>query len=557
MADQLASRIATRVLKRAVHFYPREKRAWGEAIVAEADSAAELGDAMSWMIGGLMVAFRAFWSRLFQRPAGKNETLLIGTAQIPPRVPWKVAFVCVTISAALLLVPDLRQALSVTYSSWTSEFIPQDETAMWEKIAREAESKGDAPAMAFAAMRLPSPQGERFDEAVRLAERAVAKDASLTWTYYFLAQGRADSRFRGSPHPELTDRLQEWDPKNAVPYLAEADAIASAHSDDPQWRVWPNVSVDPPNPEDVARLRARDPRWLERMGRAFAAPTYDAYFDRRLNLDLQVMQRLGVMDPQLAVNAYFSGNRLPNLGQWRDYAALRVAEGEEAERAGQWENAANEYWAVAQFGQRVCLGGKLDVEVELVIARGLQEIAFKHLEPVLLRLGRVQEAQAVAYAAQLQHAENDETRARSRSEGQRLFMFSLASGLWVHFCAIVFDASVLLMAIVLLAFALKRAPRFVRLGLTYAPLLLVLSCTGLLCTYHPYAEYYRLYLANPSGQDEESIFNALMVTALPGYAQGHWIMAILNPVSLWWAIIAVLGAVCIWLVSRALRPRPA
>jgi hypothetical protein len=555
MAEPITSRIVVRVLKWAVQLYPPEKRAWGEAIVAEADSAAEVGASVSWMIGGLMVAFRAFVSRLFQRPAGKNETLLAGPAQIPPPIPWKLAVACVAISGALLFVPDLRQALSVTYSSWASEFIPRDETAMWQKIAREAESKGDAPAMAFAAMRLPSPEGERFDEAVRLAEQSVAKDASLTWTYYFLAQRRGDSRFHGSPHPELTQLLQEWDANNAVPYLAEADEIASAHSGDPQWRVWPNVSVDPPNPEDIARLRARDPRWLELMGRAFAAPTYDAYFDRRLNLDLKVMQRLGVMDPQLAVDAYFSGNRLPSLVHWREYAALRVAEGEEAERGGQWENAANEYWALAQFGQRVCLGGKLDVDVELVIARGLQESAFKHLQPVLLKLGHAQEARVVAYAAQLQHAENDETRARSRSVGQRLFMFSVASGLWVHFCAIVFEASVLLTAIVLLTFALKRAPRFVRLGLTYTPLLLVFGCTGLLCTYHPYAEYYRLYLADPSGQDQESIFNALIVTGIPQYAGNHWFLAALNPVSLWWAVIAALGAICIWLLSRTLRHR--
>jgi hypothetical protein len=551
MAELIASRIAVRVLKWAIQLYPPEKRAWGEAIVAEADSAAEVGTALSWMIGGLMVAFRAFFSRLFQRPAGKNETLLVGPAQIPPPVPLKLAFICIAISAALLFVPDLRQALSVTYSSWTSELIPRDETAMWEKIAREAESKGDAPAMAFAAMRLPSPEGERFDEAVRLAEQAVAKDGSLTWTYYFLAQRRGDSRFHGSAHPELAQHLQEWDAKNAVPYLVEADDVGRAHSDDPQWRVWPNVSVDPPKPEDVARLRARDPRWLELMGRAFAAPTYDAYFDRRLNLDLQVMQRLGVMDPQLAVNAYFSGNRLPNLVRWREYAALRVAQGEEAERAFKWENAASEYWTVAQFGQRVCLGGKSDVDVELVIARGLQESAFKHLQPVLLKLGRVQEAQTVAYAGQLQRAENDETRARSRSVGERLFTFSLASGVFVHFCALVFEAMVVLMAVLLIAFALRRAPRFVRLGLTYAPLLLVLSCTGLLCTYHPYAEYYRSFLANPSRQDHESIFNALMVTGIPQYGLRSWTLA-----DFWWAVIAALGTICIWLLSRAVRHRP-
>jgi len=555
MAEPITNRIAARVLKWAVQLYPPEKRVWGEAIVAEADPAAEFGAALSWMIGGLMVAFRAFVSRLFQRPAGKNETLLAGPAQIPAPVPWRLAVVCVAISAALLLVPDLREALSVTYSSWTSEFIPRDENAMWQKIAREAESKGDAPAMAFAAMRLPSPEGQRFDEAVRLAEGAVAKDPSLTWTYYFLALRRGDSRFHGSPHPELTERLQEWDSKNAVPYLAQADAIAGAHGGDLQWRMW-NVSSDPPMQEDVARLRGRDPRWLELMGRAFAEPTYDAYFDRRLNLELQVMQRLGVMDPQRAVNAYIFGNRLPNLVRWREYAALRVAEGEDAERAGQWENAANEYWAVAQFGQRVCLSGKSDAESELVVARRLQQSAFKHLQPVLLKLGRVQEAQAVAYAAQLQQAENDQTRARSTLKWQRFFTFSLASGLLVHFCAFVVAASVVLTGVLLITFSLRRAPRFVRFGLTYTPLLLVLGCASLLCTYHPYAEYYRLYLANPSAQDHESIFNVLMVTGGPQYLT-YWDFVARSDIYFWWAVIATLGALGIWLVSRALRYRPA
>jgi hypothetical protein len=554
MAEHMASRVAVRVLKWAVQLYPPEKRAWGEAIVAEADSAAEVGTALSWMIGGLMVAFRAFFSRLFQRPAGKNETLLVGPAQIPPPVPWRLAVVCVAISAALLFVPDLRQGLSVTYSSWTSEITPRDETALWEKIAREAESKGDAPAMAFAAMRLPSPQGERFDEAVRLAEGAAAKDPSLTWTYYFLAQSQGDSRFHGSPHPELSQRLQEWDPTNAVAYLAEADAIADAHGGDLQWRTW-NVSSDPPMQEDLARLRGRDPRWLELMGRAFAEPTYDAYFDRRLNLELQVMQRLGVMDPQRAVNAYIFGNRLPNLVRWREYAALRVAEGEEAEHAGQWENAANEYWAVAQFGQRVCLSGKSGAEAELVVARRLQQSAFKHLQPVLLKLGRVQEAQAVAYAAQLQQAENDQERARSTLKWQRFFTFSLASGLLVHFCAFVFAASVALMGVLLITFSLRRAPRFVRFGLTYTPLLLVLGCAGLLCTYHPYAEYYRSYLANPSLQDHESIFSVLMVTGGPQYLT-YWDFVARSDIYFWWAVIAVLGAFGVWMVSRALRHRP-
>jgi hypothetical protein len=544
MADTAASRIMQNILTCAIRLYPPEKRAWGEAILAESNSVTEPSAALSWTVGGLMVAFRAFFSRLFQRPAAKNEPALTGPAQIPPPLPWKLVLVCLAISGSLLFVPDLRQALNVIFSSWRDEFLPKDETAMWEKIGREAESKGDAAAMAVASMRLSDPVGTRFDEAVRLAEHAVAEDPSLTWTYYFLVERRGDSRFRGSPHPKLTERLQNWDPQNAVSYLAGADEIAQTHEHDPQWRGGSKE-------EKISHIRGRDPRWLELMDRALAAPVYDTYFARRLDLDLQVMQRLGVIDPQLATTAYFSADVLPSILNWREYADLRLAQGEEAERAGKWEQAASEYWAVAQFGQRVCLGHKGEEDVELVIARDLQERSFKHLQPVLLKLGRVQEAQSVAYAAQLQGAESEDMRAHDNSEMQRLLTFSLASGLLVHFCAIMSAASVLLIAFALFRFAVKRAPsRFVRFGLTYAPLLLVLSCAGLLCAYHPYAAYYRSYLANPSGQDHESILNVLLVSGVPQYVHSQT-FADNSHIYFWWAMIATGSAIGIWLVSRA------
>ena len=543
MADTAASRIMHSILTCAIRMYPPEKRAWGEAILAESNSVTERSAALSWTVGGLMVAFRAFFSRLFSRPAAKSEPALTGPAQIAPPLPWKLVLVCLVISGALLFVPDLRQGLSVIFSSWRVEFTPRDETALWEKIGREAEGKGDAAAMAVAAMRLSNPEGTRFDEAVGLAEHAVAKDPSLTWSYYFLAQRRSDSRFRGSPHPELTQRLQNWDPQNAVPYLAEAEEIAQTHEHDPQWRGRGSKE------EEIAHIRGRDPRWLELMNRAFAAPVYDTYFARRLDLDLQVMQRLGVIDPQLATTAYLYDDVLPSILNWREYADLRLAQGEEAERAGKWEVAAREYWAVAQFGQRVCLGHKGEVDVEPLIARDLQERSFKHLQPVLLKLGRAQEAQGVAYAAQLQHAENEETATRDRSEERRLLTFSLARGLLVHFCAIMSAASLLLIAVALFSSAVKRAPsRFIRFGLTYAPLVLVLSCTGLLCAYHPYAAYYKSYLANPSTQDHESILNVLLVSGVPQYV--HSEISADSHVYFWWAIIATGCTIGIWLASR-------
>jgi hypothetical protein len=544
MADTAASRIMQSILTCAIRLYPPEKRAWGEAILAESNSVTEFSAALSWTAGGLMIAFRAFFSRVFRRPTAKSEPVLTGP-QIPPPLPWKLVLACLVISGALLFVPDLRQGLSVIFSSWRDEFNPKDETAMWEKIGGEAENRGDAVAMAVASMRLSSPEGARFDEAVRLAEHAVAKDPGLTWTYYFLAQRRSDSRFRGSPHPELTQHLQDWDPQNAVPYLTEADEIAQTGEHDPQWRGRGSKE------EELSHIRGRDPRWLELMGRAFAAPVYDTYFARRLDLDLQVMQRLGVIDHQLATTAYLSADVLPSVLNWREYADLPLAQGEEAERAGKWEDAASEYWAVAQFGQRVCLGHKAEAEVELLIARDLQERSFKHLQPVLLKLGRAQEAQGVAYAAQLQQAENGEMRAHDKSEMRRLLRFSLASGLLVHLSAILSAASVLLISVALFTSAVKRTrSRFVCFNLTYAPLLLVLTCTGLLFAYHPYAAYYRSYLANPSGQDHESILNVLLVSGIPGYVHSQTFVDN-SHIYFWWAIIATGCAIGIWLALRA------
>jgi hypothetical protein len=490
-----------------------------------------------------MVALRAFFSRLFRRPAAKNEPALLGSPQVPPPLPWKLALVCLAISGGLLFVPDLRQGLSVTFSSWRSELKLSNETALWEKIGREAESNGDAAAMAVAAMRLGR-NGTRFDEAVRLAEHAVAKDPSLTWIYYDLTLYMGAPWFHASPHPELAQRLQEWDPQNAAPYLAEAEYIAHVHNNDPQWRVqWFYNLYTPVSQETLACFRRRDPRWLELMDRAFTAPVYSDYSDRRLNFDLQVMQRLGVMNPQRAMTAYLDDERTLNLLNLQEYAALRIAQGEEAERAGQLENAASQYWSVAQFGRHARLGG-ISGYFDRDIGWSLQEASYKHLQPVLLKLGRVQEAQAVVDASQLQHVERDEMHEHVRSEWQRFETFSVVNALFIHICAIVTEASVLLMAVAFVAFALRRAPRFVRFTLTYAPPLLLLSCIGLLGAYHPYAEYYKLYLAYHPARDFESVVNFLMLSDV---LQNGTI----TPVHFWWAILAVTGTIGIGLASRA------
>jgi hypothetical protein len=62
-----------------------------------------------------------------------------------------------------LFVPDLRQALNTVTGLWRRAIVPVDETLRWEKLGREAEARGDATTMAFAAKRLSDPEGKRFD----------------------------------------------------------------------------------------------------------------------------------------------------------------------------------------------------------------------------------------------------------------------------------------------------------------------------------------------------------------------------------------------------------
>lgn len=564
MANQrTANQLMKSALTWAIRFYPAEKRAWGEAILAEADFITDTGAAVSWTLGGLMVAFRAYFSRLLGGRSA-SDPVTLGPAQTPPPVRWKLVLVCLAIVAALLFVPELRQALQVTFSTWRDQFRTDrdpfhSDRAAWQKIGREAESRGDAEAMAAAAVRLGDTGGAQFDEAVRLAERAVAKDASLTWIYCFLAEHNNDYWFKGSPHPELSERLQAWDPQNAVTYLVGADAMVRAHQEDPPWKGLPGfaylameVAIQP---DDMARLRERDPRWREMMDRAVAAPTYDDYFTRKVNLQVTVMRRLGLIDTQFAMNTVrASWFFFPPVRNLREYVALRFAEGAEAERRGHWQDAANEYSTLLQFGQRMSLDGKWR---EAWIARDLQEAALNRLQSVLLKLGRPQEAQTAANQSQLLVAEGRNEMQHVREEWESLGKFSSECAFFVHLCSLVMFASAVLMVIALGTFAVTRVRSgFVRSALTWAPLLLVAGCAGLLLAYHPYAEFYGAFLANPATQDVESFIELGSLRWMAGDV-GGWIFSV-GLRLFWWSVIGTGSAVCIWLTSRAAfwRARP-
>jgi hypothetical protein len=552
-----ADRIAHRVLRYAIRFYPAEQRAWGEAILAEADAITSLNTALSWTIGGLMVAFRVFLSHLVRRPFAKNEPALLGPAQAPPPLPWKMALVCLTISAGLLFVPELRQAFSVTFSISHEILTHRDDSARWEKIGRDAESKGDAAAMAMAAIHLADPRERHSEGAMQLARQAVGKDPTLTWIYSFLAQQDKGSPSRPAD-ADLSHELQRWDPNNALPYLALAQEAAFQYEHEPHAvdLASPAGSSDKYLSEPVlTQVHERGPQWRQWMDRAFAAPAYDDYIARRLDLDRKVTQQYAIVDP-VATLAAATRMRSTNLLDLRIYSQLRLAQGHQAELAGHWEDAASEYWAVAQFGQRMRSTTQRELGegyIADLIANALQVDAFERLSPVLGKLGRPQEASVIAASAKEQRREES----AFISDRERSGAFFGSSAWLVFVWAFLACVSSLLLALALAAFlATRSSSRFVRFALSYVAPLLVASCAGLLLSYRPYALAFSTFSNNPSNGSLGPLLDFYSLFDVPGEIY-YWIRGGQTLILFWWALIAAGVLFCTWLLLRAARRRPA
>ncbi len=563
MSFSRADKIARLVLQWAAGLYPPEKRVWGEAILAEVDMAAGPWATLRWTAGGLMVALRLYCSNLFSKlsrgTGAKGQPAFVVTSGTPPLIRWKRTLGCLIVSAALLCAPEMRQALNAVAPTWKAFFTgdfrphPREETARWEKIGREAEARGDAATMAFAALRLAESVGEQLDDSVRLAQHAVAKDPSLTWTYYFLSSGIRYGQFTGAPHPELLKALRQWDPDNAVPYIATAEDAAFAT--DPAFKMpEPREQTSERHLADAQKLGSQ---WREWMDRAFAAPIYDDYIPKRLDLDRRVMRQLSINDPMdmLATAVWVRGT---NLYLLHVYGELCFSQGAEYEHTGRWEQAAGMYWSIAQFAQRMRL--RPDGELapgDVVDAQGssLEHDAFERLQLVLLKLGRTQEAQVIAAAAQ---EERREENSRPQQWGG-----SYSSALWIHIWALLTVLSGLLTIIALCTFAARRsASPFVRFALSCTSPFLVLSCAGLLLAYHPYAQGFSWFLNDPR-RGNASTAGSDSFVGLRGFGSlleapqkfHWWVWA--NDRLLLVVILLIVATTGIWAASHAVRRKHA
>jgi len=377
------------------------------------------------------------------------------------------ALACV---ALLCVVPSYRQALRAAPEAWSLSRQPLSEETL-RGVAERGMRDHDAALVAFAALHLRD-----LPEASRYAEQAVAMDPKLTWIAVRFANPVDSNPTISNPWME---RLAAWDPDNAVPHLFAAELLYARSSAD--------GSLD-----DAAALRlANTTGWGEKMRAAFAATRFDNYAQRRFELDRSVLRRLGESETD-ALLWYASGLGYVNLSEVSAYAGLITREfGPGAEQAGHFAKAADLYWSVARFGERVENGASW--EWERVIAANLEASAYASLAGLADRNGKKDEAAALTLLSERAGRASSETRAAWGEANRTRWALAERPAMlaWVASGFLLISAIACLAWAALLGF--RREDRVlggwlggVALGLSYAPIILLASAAVMYAAMLPY-----------------------------------------------------------------------
>ncbi len=425
-------------------------------------------------------------------------------------------------------------------------------------LGRAAEQSADAARLAFAALH-PGPAGN--DSRARWADQAVAKDPQYTWLYYHLA----NSRLLDAGQPEVARQIGQWaewvttwDPENAAGWLQRAEVLRHSAAD------WPKRSGKVgPDSEYLQALEKRT-EWVAEMERAFAAPRYDTYVQKRFELERRVLQEQHWASPSLMLFFVFT-YPIPNLLNIREYADLRVTYlGAKAEQAGRQEEALGHYRTTMAFGKKMRLGGKSLIEELIGIA--VERISS---EPLLAALGKANRRDE-ATQVELDRLELQRATTRARGEDP-LTVTSMYS--WSALLVVVSGLMVLVFGVLTVVcvgyvnlkqwIRREKRGRFYRLmtvAENYLPVLFFLSCAGLYLVYLPYATNFQHYL---TAEGETASFEPFFFNIFPNpliLPRGYY-LAVENPFGtyLWWALAAMVVAALLAGVQewRARRVKPA
>ncbi len=459
----------------------------------------------------------------------------------PVKKPGLLAALTVVAALSLLLIPSAHQGLSAVLTSWQPNHEAAQE-AQYMQMAREAESRGDAKTMAFAAIRLMS-----WNNFVSFSNKAVALDPSLTWIF---SQG-----FFGDVYvPESRDwpaKLEAWDPGNGVAYLLQAEIRAAELSH--------HLNSSRGGPK-------QDSQWLEAGRKAIDSPRYDSYHNRRLQLDQEVIRARGLNDPDVIVG---SSLRSGWINTWlvQVYSKTLLDEAKVAVERGDKQTAKRDAWVVAHFGELLRAHGGTDDE--RVSSIEYLRPAYTILQPLLAAEARSDEAKMLSH--ELEAIEPGSPATQYSYQLRSTYAWSRTASVAMNFSV----ASAVLLAMALSfsgiwLLAARFSPNLssgtlyrmaCRMG-RFAPAGLLLSLAVLAGSYLPAAEAVSNYLERPiSTVTRRSLIETYYAVdyvphqfrSSPG-AQHH---------PMFWMIVMVLGVLTVAtiiarnILNRTMRPKGA
>jgi len=498
--------------------WPAAVTDWGNACVAELFVIESPAASLRWLCGGLMLFVREWvkhFFRGFARPLGVSsggplESLLQKSRGVP-RFPRWVTLALLFASAAILLHPEVRCALSKISAP---DNFADGKSSLLSDVARLrklSETNPDPQLLAF--LSLFSEDQERL----RLSETAIQRNPQLTWLDYEISWDPALPR-------ERIERLQKWDPENALPHLLLAESLRPPLRSDAF-----DVTVNGRRQPSWERAAVSDPRWLAAMQAAFSAPHYDNYRSRKMQLIVDICRQFHITDPDLGLRLIIRERVVP-FDLIQAYQHLLFDRAAQSEARSDWNSAAADYWQLYRFAQKMTLPRQLPVD-RLIAAR-LGSATTAKLLPILERTGQ-QTASSLA-AAQLSQWQDQLDPRIFRNYPVRYASWDawFGSAVQIHltgwFTLALWPLSLVsFLAVLLLS---RRSPErrgiadsFFAIFSDLGPLLLLLSSAALFLAYHPDASVCARYLAGaPFANDPEEFVNAALVMHLSPFAQLHF-----------------------------------
>ena len=555
-----STKLSQRFARAVVRVWPTESREWGQAFAAELPAVESGSAATSWLLGGLMLLLREWLKHAWRslgRPLGTNPDDAANAAFSPryfrnPRTPLWLTLALTAASIAILLHPEVHQALRKLSAEYSSQPGWQPETWSSTKKLRELSRSNRDPQL----LGLLSLLSQDNNQRLALSDEAIRKDSSLTWLDYEQSFLPAND-FAPEAHlsKERLDRLQKWDPNNAVPRMLTAEIIAKPPRVEPLDMLIPSR-----NKTSREKTLADNPQWASAMHAVFAAPKFDDYVPQLVELVRNVSSRFSVRDPEIAFYV-LSMRRGIRFDLARGYADAMVAHASTLQSSGKTAEAIGAYTEILQFAQRVSLGPESPADE--LFAEQIGEDAAQKLVPLYDSLGRHEEASLIRFQLEKWTAEHDPKILRYVPVHYRWSQWSsLAwSGLIISVAGFALSIVVPITLIALSIVVRRRKTSFDKrnaidfwasLCSDSAPWRLFASSVLLYITYHPYARVCSAFLkgGDTSPSIETFLTAAMVPDIVPDFAEFAY-----DSYSRWIGITAALGVLLVYFLWRMMLRR--